>query len=242
MTLTLVPQSIQGEDEETAILAHALYQELLECVRNLDATFEQLSRIIYKFISQPRLVAAMGWTRPQDIFLEPEIQFHIDRMRITSPAQFFRWKRTAKIDSLRPEWGILGLKNLSRLNQDGKIGQLEALIEKNLPKEIEMDELVVILGSDPPRKTDLAAERFTLKDGVGYWDGKPAIRFVGRGLATLRLMSSLVHSPYKYKYYHDSSSVMAFDDEGGTKEALVLTTDYEFLEYLARRLHITIRG
>ncbi len=233
--LTTVPKSIQSKDEEASILAHQLYQELIECLRRIDDNFEKISRILYQFISTPRLVAAMGYEDPRELFDEPEVRQSIDKMRLSSPAQFFRWKRLAKIDEERPDLHILRLDKLSTFAQSDRVGRLEELIKKKLPQDEELDELVTILGDTPEQRESLPSENFPLQDGVGHWKGQPAIRFIGKGVATVKLMARLLPH-YRFKYYPDTSSVIAFTDDDGTKEAVVLTTDVEFLEYLYRKL------
>lgn len=235
-----VPKILEDGDQEVAEQAYNLYQEILECVRSLDSTFERISRIIYKFIQDERLVEAMGWESPMDIFQEPEIKAHLSRMRIRSRAQFYRWKDWAALDTERPDWHLLRLDKLSQLAATGKTKQLRALVEKKLPKDDELDELVAILGdSTNPidrMKTKEDDFRVDLKERVGYWKGKPAIRFVGTGMSAIRLISSLSYYPVHWKYYGDTSSIVGYINDDGAKEALILTEDPGFFDWIQRRL------
>lgn len=236
MVIQKVPKSIAAPDEEASVLAHKLYQELLACVESIDANFESMSRIIFKFISEPRLVEAMGWEDPREIFQQPEIRQHVERMKINSPAQFYRWQQAARLDAKRPDLHILKLEKLSSAVQKGKLKALEEVIEKNLPKEEELDEITAILGEEPPERELLMSKDFTLnlKTMTGSWKGKAAIRFIG-GVGAIKLMARLLPH-YRFKYYPDESSVVGFYDDDGKKEAVVLSTDTEWLDYLQKRL------
>lgn len=235
--ITNVPASIAAPDEEASQLAHGLYQDLLACIRNIDSNFESISRILYRFISEPRLMDAMGWQSAMDVFQEPEVRAAVERMKINSPAQMYRWKLAAKLDVRRPDLHILKLEKLSSFAQKGKLKRLEEVIDKNLPKEEELDEITAILGEEPPERDLKMSKDFTLnlKTLTGSWKGKAAIRFIGNGVGAIKLMARLLPH-YRFKYYPDESSVVGFYDDDGKKEAVVLSTDTEWLDYLQKRL------
>lgn len=241
MSLVTVPKSIAAPDEEASKLAHGLYQQILEALSKIEENFEFVSRVLYRFVEEPRLVDAMGWERPEDIFKEPEIRQHLDKMRIGSQAQYYRWKRLAKLDKKAPNLHILKADNLSMVTQTDQIKRLEELVDKDMPKDEMLDEMVTILGSR--KETQEVAEdlyTFDFKAMTGYWRGKPAIRVVGKGLSAIRLISMLAHHPVKFKHYAENSSIVGYVNDDGAKEAVIISQDAEFLDYVAHRLKMRL--